>query len=187
MGIPDEQRSAHGHRIQTPDALLALQVQKKSQTCGHFLFYAITNQVQGERHIVFFPPLLFAVNLEFIPLMFLKIVESIRKLVNEWEKEEAGNTIGNRMSKIEDELTEHDKLKAPCGQMYEHYKSWADKNGEYQMTSTEFKGRMEQRYGDAGRSGEGKFWKGVGITILSEKDKWMLEEKTVEEMVSAIQ
>jgi len=88
---------------------------------------------------------------------------------------------------VEDELTEHDKLKAPCGQMYEHYKSWADKNGEYQMTSTEFKGRMEQRYGDAGRSGEGKFWKGVGITILSEKDKWMLEEKTVEEMVSAIQ
>ncbi len=89
---------------------------------------------------------------------------------------------------VEDELVENDKLKAKCGQMYEHYKSWADKNGEYQMTATEFKERMEQRYGEAGRSAEGKFWKGVGIKLLlSEEDKWMLKGQTVEEMESAIQ
>ena len=56
------------------------------------------------------------------------------------------------------------------------------------MTATEFKERMEQRYGEAGRGAQGKFWKGVGIdSLLSEKEKWMLEGKTEEEMVAAIQ
>ena len=58
----------------------------------------------------------------------------------------------------------------------------------YQMTATEFKERMEQRFGEAGRGAQGKFWKGVGIdSLLSEKEKWMLEGKTEEELVSAIQ
>jgi P4 family phage/plasmid primase-like protien len=113
----------------------------------------------------------------------LNVPECLKQATAEYRHEQ--NVLGHF---VEDELVENDKLKAPCGQMYEHYKSWADKNGEYQMTATEFKERMEQRYGEAGRSAEGKFWKGVGIKILlSEQDKWMLEGKTVEEMVSAIQ
>jgi len=113
----------------------------------------------------------------------LNVPECLKQATAEYRHEQ--NVLGHF---VEDELVENDKLKAPCGQMYEHYKSWAEKNGEYQMTATEFKERMEQRYGEAGRSAEGKFWKGVGIKILlSEQEKWMLNEKTVEEMVSAIQ
>jgi P4 family phage/plasmid primase-like protien len=113
----------------------------------------------------------------------LNVPECLKQATAEYRSEQ--NVLGHF---VEEELVTNDKLKAPCGQMYEHYKSWTDKNGEYQMTATEFKERMEQRYGEAGRSAEGKFWKGVGIKILlSEQDKWMLEKKTVEEMVSAIQ
>jgi len=70
----------------------------------------------------------------------------------------------------------------------QNYTEWAAKNGEYQMTSTEFKDRMEQRYGEAKRGAKGKFWHGVGIEqLLSEEDKWMLKGQTVEKMESAIQ
>jgi len=72
--------------------------------------------------------------------------------------------------------------------MYAHYKGWADKNGEYQMTATEFKERMEQHYGEPKRTSSGKFWMGVGIKqLLSEEDQWILQGQTVEEMESAVQ
>jgi len=113
----------------------------------------------------------------------LNVPECLKQATAQYRHEQ--NVLGHF---VEDELIENDDLKTPCGQMYTHYEEWAGKNGEYQMTATEFKERMEQRYGDAGRSAQGKFWKGVGIkSLLSEKDKWMLEGKTVEEMVSAIQ
>jgi len=113
----------------------------------------------------------------------LNVPECLKQATAQYRHEQ--NVLGHF---VEDELIENDDLKTPCGQMYTHYEEWAGKNGEYQMTATEFKERMEQRYGDAGRSAQGKFWKGVGIkSLLSEKDKWMLERKTVEEMVSAIQ
>jgi putative DNA primase/helicase len=113
----------------------------------------------------------------------LNVPECLKQATAEYRREQ--NVLGHF---VEDELIPHDDLKTPCGQMYTHYKEWADKNGEYQMTATEFKERMEQRYGEAGRGAQGKFWKGVGIdSLLSEKDKWMLEGKTEEEMMSAIQ
>ena len=113
----------------------------------------------------------------------LNVPESLKQATEDYRREQ--NVLGHF---VEDELIENDKLKAACGQMYEHYKGWADKNGEYQMTATEFKERMEQRYGEPKRTSAGKFWMGVGIKkLLSEEEKWMLEGKTVEEMVSAIQ
>ena len=113
----------------------------------------------------------------------LNVPECLKQATEDYRREQ--NVLGHF---VEDELIENDKLKAACGQMYEHYKEWADNNGEYQMTATEFKARMEQRYGEPKRTSAGKFWMGVGIKqLLSEEDKWMLEGKTVEEMVSAIQ
>lgn len=113
----------------------------------------------------------------------LNVPESLKQATEDYRREQ--NVLGHF---VEDELIENDKLKAACGQMYEHYKGWADSNGEYQMTATEFKERMEQRYGEPKRTSAGKFWMGVGIEkLLSEEEKLMLEGKTVEEMVSAIQ
>ena len=113
----------------------------------------------------------------------LNVPECLKQATEDYRREQ--NVLGHF---VEDELIENDKLKAACGQMYEHYKGWADKNGEYQMTATEFKERMEQRYGEPKRTSAGKFWMGVGIKqLLSEEDKWMLQGKTVEEMESAIQ
>lgn len=113
----------------------------------------------------------------------LGVPECLKQATEDYRNEQ--NVLGHF---VDDELIEHDGLKSPCGQMYERYTEWAEKNGEYQMTSTEFKDRMEQRYGEAGRGSQGKFWKGVGIKqLLSEEDKWMLKGQTVEEMEAAIQ
>jgi len=113
----------------------------------------------------------------------LNIPECLKQATKAYRDEQ--NVLGHF---VEDELIEHDKLKAPCGQMYEHYKCWAESNGEYQMTATEFKERMEQRYGEPKRSSAGKFWMSVGIKkLLSEEEKWMLQGQTIEEMESAIQ
>jgi putative DNA primase/helicase len=113
----------------------------------------------------------------------LNVPECLKQATAEYRHEQ--NVLGHF---VEDELVENDKLKSPCGQMYEHYQSWAENNGEYQMTSTEFKERMEQRYGQPKRTSAGKFWMGVGIKqMLSEQDKWMLEGQTVEELESSIQ
>lgn len=113
----------------------------------------------------------------------LDVPECLKQATEDYRREQ--NVLGHF---VEDELIENGKLKAACGQMYEHYKSWADKNGEYQMTATEFKERMAQRYGEPKRTSAGKFWMGVGIKqLLSEEDKWMLEGKTVEDVLSAIQ
>ena len=113
----------------------------------------------------------------------LNVPECLKQATAEYRNEQ--NVLGHF---VEDELIENDKLKAKCGLMYEHYKSWAEKNGEYQMTSTEFKERMEQRYGEPKRTSAGKFWIGVGIKhLLTEPEKWMLEGKTVEDVLSAIQ
>jgi P4 family phage/plasmid primase-like protien len=113
----------------------------------------------------------------------LKVPECLKLATEDYRREQ--NVLGHF---VEDELIENDKLQAPCGLMYEHYKSWAEKNGEYQMTATEFKERMEQRYGEPKRTSAGKFWMGVGIKqLLSEEEKWRLQGKRVEEMESAIQ
>jgi putative DNA primase/helicase len=113
----------------------------------------------------------------------LDVPECLKQATEDYRREQ--NVLGHF---VEDELIENVKLKAACGQMYEHYKSWADKNGEYQMTATEFKERMAQRYGEPKRTSAGKFWVGVGIKqLLTEEEKWMLQGKTVEDVVSAIQ
>jgi Poxvirus D5 protein-like len=112
----------------------------------------------------------------------LDVPECLKQATEDYRREQ--NVLGHF---VEDELMENGKLKAACGQIYEHYKIWADKNGEYQMTTTEFKKRMAQRYGEPKRTSAGKFWVGVGIKhLLSEPEKWMLEGKTVEDVVSAI-
>lgn len=113
----------------------------------------------------------------------LNVPECLKHATEEYRREQ--NVLGHF---VEDELVQHEELKAPCGQMYEHYKSWAEKNGEYQITATEFKERMAQRYGEPKRTSAGKFWMGVGIKqLLTEPEKWMLEGKTAEDVVSAIQ
>jgi P4 family phage/plasmid primase-like protien len=113
----------------------------------------------------------------------LNVPECLKQATEDYRREQ--NVLGHF---VEDELVEHDELKTPCGRMYSHYKEWADKNGEYQMTASEFKERMQQRYGEPRRASAGKFWVGVGVKqLLSEEDKWMLEGKTVEDVMSAIQ
>ncbi len=83
----------------------------------------------------------------------LNVPESLKQATEAFRREQ--NVLGHF---VEEELIENDKLKAACGQMYEHYKSSADNKGEYQMTATEFKERMEQRYGEPKRTSASKFW-----------------------------
>jgi hypothetical protein len=88
---------------------------------------------------------------------------------------------------VEDEPIENEQAQCAAHSDVRALQKLADQNGEYQMTATEFKEHMEQRYGQPKRTSAGKFWMGAGIQQpLSEQDKWMLDGKNVEEMVSAI-
>ncbi len=47
--------------------------------------------------------------------------------------------------------------------MYEAYRRWTEKNGEFVMTNTEFSDRFSLAF-EQGRSGsKGRYWKGVGL------------------------
>jgi P4 family phage/plasmid primase-like protien len=64
---------------------------------------------------------------------------------------------------IEDEEVLGDHLTTQKTPMYVCYKAWAEKHGEFVMTSTEFTERMSLQFEEGRSSTKGRHWKGIGL------------------------